>query len=248
MREKRAKHFLRRSGMSLVELLVSIAVVLVLVAIIFAVYPAIRDNSELSTCASNLRQIGMLAQLFSSDNGGEVLRAEMRPPEGKFDQANYWPQKLSGYIGPAFSHGRLNADGKPDYSVGVLRELACPTWFRMSPTVNWNPSYALFGSPAEPIYSDMIVNPSQKVFIADSPTKPSGATADDHWKGNAARPYSFDDHNVKDALGIVFRHNRRANFLFHDGHVASFTPDELPLPPKAAAGSDEFRRVFDWSY
>lgn len=234
-------------GLTLIELLAVIAVVLILVGMLFAVFPAVRDSSERSKCAANLRQIGVLAALWSADNAGLVLWHEVRPLEWTdpktADSIVWWPQLLAPYIGPKMNHSRRTSEGKLDYSIGTLRELVCPTGFRMFPTRNYNGTYAMFGSQPN-IHASLINNPSQKVYIGDSPW--SGKMND--WYGYASRTPSFSDDDVKDPRGIIFRHQGRANFLFHDGHVGSYSKDQLPLPPKRSTSSHEYRSMFNWTY
>jgi len=55
-------------GFTLIELLVVMAVIAVLGAIIFPVFGVARERARLAACASNLRQIGMAAMLYSQDH------------------------------------------------------------------------------------------------------------------------------------------------------------------------------------
>ena len=48
----------RRSAFTLIELLVVIAIIAILAAILFPVFARAREQARLTTCRSNLRQIG----------------------------------------------------------------------------------------------------------------------------------------------------------------------------------------------
>lgn len=55
-------------GFTLIELLVVIAIIAILAAILFPVFAKARENSKLSSCLSNLKQIGTGVQLYADDN------------------------------------------------------------------------------------------------------------------------------------------------------------------------------------
>lgn len=52
---------------TLIELLVVIAIIAVLAAILFPVFASAREKARQTTCASNLRQIGMAALMYQQD-------------------------------------------------------------------------------------------------------------------------------------------------------------------------------------
>src|SRR3954471_15857450 len=53
-----------RRGFTLIELLVVIAIIAILAAILFPVFAQAREAARKATCQSNLRQIGMAAQMY----------------------------------------------------------------------------------------------------------------------------------------------------------------------------------------
>lgn len=56
-----------KRAFTLIEILVVIAIIGVLTAIIFAVFPQVRENARAKTCLSNMRQLGMAIQLYTQD-------------------------------------------------------------------------------------------------------------------------------------------------------------------------------------
>jgi prepilin-type N-terminal cleavage/methylation domain-containing protein/prepilin-type processing-associated H-X9-DG protein len=63
---------LRRSGFSLVELVVVIGIILVLMTILLPVVQRVREAAYRATCASNLGQIGHAIQIYAANNDGEI--------------------------------------------------------------------------------------------------------------------------------------------------------------------------------
>jgi prepilin-type N-terminal cleavage/methylation domain-containing protein/prepilin-type processing-associated H-X9-DG protein len=55
------------TGFTLIELLVVIAIIAILAAILFPVFAQARDKARQTTCASNLRQLGLAAMMYAQD-------------------------------------------------------------------------------------------------------------------------------------------------------------------------------------
>jgi prepilin-type N-terminal cleavage/methylation domain-containing protein/prepilin-type processing-associated H-X9-DG protein len=75
------------SGFTLVELLVTIAVLGMLMALLFAVFPKVREMARSTTCLSNQRQIAMAILMYVSDS------QETFPPNDN----DPWPGKVTQY-------------------------------------------------------------------------------------------------------------------------------------------------------
>src|SRR5262245_51473449 len=63
----------RRQGFTLIELLVVIAVLAMLAEILFPVFAQAREKARASSCASNLKQIGLSWQIYAQDYDERVL-------------------------------------------------------------------------------------------------------------------------------------------------------------------------------
>ena len=113
-----------RRGFSLLELLVVIAVIAILSALLL---PALRRGKASAwrvDCASNLRQLGLAAQMYWEDNAGRCFKWSYGPTNGGW---NYW----FGWLGSG-------AEGERplDLSRGVLHPYLQGSKVRLCPAFN----------------------------------------------------------------------------------------------------------------
>lgn len=82
----------KKSGFTLVEVLVVLAIIAVLAGILFPVFSSAREGARRTVCASNLRQIGLGMQMYAQDHNGKLPRASAPIPKCG------WPGLFSRYI------------------------------------------------------------------------------------------------------------------------------------------------------
>lgn len=63
---------MRGKGLTLMELLVVISILLTLAALLYPVYLNVRTRMDLITCADQLRQIGLAMHMYAHDYGGDT--------------------------------------------------------------------------------------------------------------------------------------------------------------------------------
>ena len=59
----------RSSAFTLIEMLVVIGIIAILSALLFPVYSRVREKGRAASCTSNLRQLALAFQQYTSDNG-----------------------------------------------------------------------------------------------------------------------------------------------------------------------------------
>ena len=80
-----------RCGFTLIELLVVIAIIAILAAILFPVFAKVREKARQTSCASNLKQIGLAFMQYEQDNDEQMIY-----PDDAWGQG--WAGKIYSYV------------------------------------------------------------------------------------------------------------------------------------------------------
>jgi prepilin-type N-terminal cleavage/methylation domain-containing protein/prepilin-type processing-associated H-X9-DG protein len=73
---------MRRRGFTLIELLVVISIIAILAAILFPVFSRVRENARKTSCASNLKQIGLAVAQYTQDFDDRLPLLQDLPVDG----------------------------------------------------------------------------------------------------------------------------------------------------------------------
>jgi len=216
---------MKRTGFTLIELLVVIAIIAILAAILFPVFAKVREKARQTSCASNMKQIGLGIIQYVQDN-------DERMPEGsavKFGNGLGWAGNLYNYI----------------KSTGVY---SCPDDSTSVPSGQSAISYALnanFDPPSGPIALAAMQSPAKTVAIFEVSGLPGPLTQDGtpyDAAGDIAGYSGSSDGVCRPSYGTsamfqtgVFpnvtplaasssfaatpRHTGGSNYLYADGHV-----------------------------
>ncbi len=205
-------------GFTLVELLTVLAIVVVLAAVVIPATLDAGKRSQAATCAGKLRNLGGAVHLYCQDHGGAFPRsfhsaAPHREPG--------WAASIAPYLGapviktpeewkPVFHRLlRCPADTNSDaatYSYGLN------VFFELDPAGD---DYE--GTPATWRCSAQVPTPARTILLGETKASSFGDHFMCHqWSGQAA---------VTNAVAFD-RHQRKANFLFVDGHVERLAATE----------------------
>lgn len=195
-----------RKKFTLVELLITIAIIAILASMLLPALRRAREASKAIACLNNIRQINMVVSNYESDKGDIIM-------PGCFI-SNYWGEMLrvDGYF-----------TGIPLYN-NVLEPviMSCPAETRTRTNGSYtfqhahvNANYAYDYSTNERISKIILTAPPFQPPRYVKVKKPSAIM-----KLQDAKYYTMDYYQTAKHLDSL-RHNGRANVLFIDGHTGS---------------------------
>lgn len=222
-----------RNGFTLVELLVVIGIIAVLIALLLPALAAARESANATKCLSNLRQVGLTVQLYTTESKGRWL-----PPYLFRDTSDHYPASFPSQPWP-FYYVWLPAKYLNENSGAficpsdqhVLTRTPMKRWFsgiqdsQYSYAMNLDlPRRTSFVYPAAPFGTQSIhFNPrslkgvkdvSNLIVFWETKRLQLGS-----FRSIGSDPFRFD-HGKKRLMGCTFA----------DGHAALMDKDEVTLP------------------
>ena len=219
-----------RAGFTLIELLVVIAIIAILAAILLPVLSKGKISAQRAQCESNLRQIGFATQMYWTDNDGNSFRYSTGNTNGG---QLFW----FGWINTMLPEGQ-----RPfDLSQGALYPYLTGSDVRLCPSPVWSsPQFKIKGTNVVFSYgcnSYVFGGPGQTVVRASKISRPTETAlfADTAQVNDFQAPASrsnpmFEEWFYTDQSTLYpnghFRHAKKANVTFADGHVGMENPVE----------------------
>ena len=193
----------KRGGFTLIELLVVIAIIAILAAILFPVFARAREKARAISCLSNLKQLGLAAEMYSQDYD-EMYVPHCHRPIMSQPPTYYWFEIIQPYIKnrqlmwcPSWRPPTGTADrymgGYGHICSGFTNDASNPNYTGVS----WYGSVAAIHHPSRQIE----FGETTQLFCRVCP------------RYHTQQPGSPPPHHVVD------RHNEGANYAFYDGHA-----------------------------
>jgi prepilin-type N-terminal cleavage/methylation domain-containing protein/prepilin-type processing-associated H-X9-DG protein len=222
-----------RRAFTLIELLVAIAIIAVLAALLLPALSQARRSAQRVTCFSNLRQLGLAAQMYWDDHGGNSFHyLKGSTNNGRI----YW-----------FGWVQNGAEGQREFdaSQGALYPYVQGRGVEICPSLRyWTADFKLkakgaaygygyntnfsAGPGAPSVNVNGIARPTDTAVFADAaqvntflyPASPSHPMLEEFYYINRIEPTAH------------FRHQSMASVLFLDGHVGRERPVPDSIDPR----------------
>jgi prepilin-type N-terminal cleavage/methylation domain-containing protein/prepilin-type processing-associated H-X9-DG protein len=234
-----------RHGLTIMETLISLAVLAVIVAILYPIFAQFHDRPHHGSCTSNLRQIGMGLLMYAQDYD-ETFPNHHMVPAGKLTsesfQGNSWKSLTHPYLkNPSIfacpqNPSRATASDDPEYKISYAANTARnPRDYPYQP-----PTRAISRKAKGSGVFGMDQSPGVKMSDIRSPEECISVVEVAHLKNNEFCVDIAADFTVPDSKGkpqrvfsdVLFtkdvlvdnQKKKASNYLLVDGHVKMITP------------------------
>lgn len=245
-----------RAGFSLVEMLISVSIIGVLIAISIPVLMSVRRDATTTACMAQLRSIGQIYESYAADRTGlwpniweaTELGYVMIPAWGNMghdilpiDQIEFWGYDFRGYVGDGSADAFAKAFSCPIVYPAMLEAHAdfpsiVPAGFA-SRSFLYSP--ALFTSASA--WNDRNVHPDVNVIVAD--VRHSDVVFPSSKSVLVERASRHAQRNVS----LLNASYEPFNVLAADGHVEHRSPDESETPHRFTGRSLDNWLYFPWT-
>jgi prepilin-type N-terminal cleavage/methylation domain-containing protein/prepilin-type processing-associated H-X9-DG protein len=209
-------------GFTLLELIVSVAIVAILATLSFQSVGSIRTIAQGAYCANSLRQLGAATSLYLSDHKNTMFDYSLPVPGGRL-----WYFGFETFASLASAEGDRIVDVTKSPLYPYVEQVGgvevCPS-FPYNQAI-WKPKYqgASWGYGFNTFLSNENVltlpHPAQVLLFGDC-----AQVNNFQAPASAAHPMLEEFYMIQNTyLTIHFRHGACANILFLDGHVEKFT-------------------------
>lgn len=202
----------KKTGFTLVELLVVIGIIALLISILLPSLAKARASAQALYCLANMRQLGMLTQMYTSENAGWL-------PANKIPNTNPYGNRYPVWDGllRRRSDNWSNFTGTYSYT-RADKAFRCITQMKglaSIPVVDWIRSYGMNSNYAlnRWVKIDWVKQPSERMSLMDSYL--------DKWDDPSGASIKQSDFTSNWAYWgpIVTIHRGGPNILYLDGHA-----------------------------
>lgn len=234
----------RNSAFSLVECLITVAILAVLASLLVPQVSKMRGLAQSSKCLSNLRQLAGGCIAYSGDHDGTLI-----PICDGVDasSAKTWRALIEPYVGKDPQVFRCPSDPNAISEIWYPSGIAPASYGLNYTKVLVNGAFqaqlnSYMGRTSSGVKLASVKKPSGTIMVSDMGFVENPAEPIERWKEKSKRGGNYGyvrfpsdyDFAKADSWDIYPRHsNRSANVAFYDGHVESVNlmQDIVPHPP-----------------
>jgi len=238
-----------RRGFTLIELLVVIAIIAILAAILFPVFAQAREAARMTSCLSNMRQLGLALRIYSQDHDEvypNIYQGWSTGPNigGTVNEGWMWKNAIMPYVK---SKGIFNCPSNPvsgPTGGGTLPADNSSNWndnakgYAMENDKIMPQSYAMNAgaTPWGAVEDHGVDWMNKKPLKEASINRPANLVAigETTWREGDFGLDWFQDTQGQCGGHALFGHrgyNGPANFVYFDGHVKSKKWGAIAYPP-----------------
>ncbi len=217
--EKRFFIAKRRQGLSLLELILTLAVLSVLAVLVVSNARSLRGKAAAIRCMNNLKQIGAANLAYASDHRGQIAaRNNIRDANGNPTPRNHWYR----YIWRTY-FGAANGDGTSQGDSGYCEAMICPA----DPTHGGGPDVSRSLQRSYNVNQSLATTGGSRTMKQVSHLSKTMYAGEIDWvkAGNSEYIIATSLNNLN-AIPRT-RHQEQANFVFLDGHVETIRIEEI---------------------
>ena len=242
MASPRRHHIIRKKAFTLVELLITVAILSILIALSLPMFGQLRERGKNVTCVNNLRQHIAAFITFSADNNGFLPSMTQDKPPAGLVTFQYWWQTNTG-TGHLMPTPPIKQRRTPE-SLPVTQENAWPGWYCPAHASELIEKEYRVGYS---INSKIVTNVRRKLSAIRTPARTPFLFCY-YNKGEKLLMGNYYANPLDDAgsnpgyrflNGVTNAHaDGTSNFAFLDGHIEAV---------KAMATREEYQKAHQWS-
>lgn len=221
--------FSRSCGLTLLEILVSVAILAVVMTLVFPMLGGMTDRAKAAQCVSHLRTIYVAVQGYAADHNGMIIYGRGRKLSNPKLGDWYFELAANGYLEAQYP--QPTGMGINDYALRAFPVLGCPVVLGHQAervpgnqegrklTYGFNPALTNADDNVTRYFSQL-TQPGKTLMLGDGSTLGGISRAYLNWA--SMRPGA--------------EHGGKANLVFCDGHIDQWDPDTMPTPQDGNEG------------